>query len=41
MSKKNKLRLFFYLISALFVGRSAKILFVPGAGYPSYATDCG
>jgi len=25
----------------LFVGGSAKTLFIPGAGYPSYATDCG
>jgi len=41
MSKKNKLRLFFYSNSALFVDGSAKILFAPGAGYPSYATDCG
>jgi len=37
----NKLRLFFYSNSALFVGGSAKILFAPGARYPSYATDCG
>jgi len=35
MSKKNKLRLFFYSNSALFVGESAKILFVPSVGYPS------
>jgi len=41
MSKKNKLRLFFYSNSALFAGGSAKILFAPGVGYPSYAIDCG
>jgi len=34
--EKNKLRLFFYSNSALFfVGGSAKILFAPGAVYPS------
>jgi len=41
MSKKNKLRVFFYSKSALFVGGSAKILFAPAAEYRSYGTDCG
>jgi len=39
MSKKNKMCLFFYSNSAIFVSGSAKILFAPGAGYPSYAID--
>jgi len=41
MSKKNKLRLFFYSNFALFVSGSAKILLAPGTGSLSYATDGG
>jgi len=35
-----RLHLFFISNSAISVDGSAKIFFLQGAGYPSYATDC-
>jgi len=39
--EKEQTAPFFYSNTAVFVDVSVKILIALGAGYPSYATDCG